>query len=451
MSTIYTLIAGRILAANPVNFLPQFSAANQGGTTYTNPQGTYYSHTNGQVQLDDGSTATVYRQIWASNVGIMLKSVGANQYDWITGGDGNDVIMGDAGEDQIIGGGGDDILFGGGGNTDWLYGQYGNNTIIGGYTFSDSAGSNFLSSWKTMFNNCTTEAQVASKFVDVGTDVKATGANGVDFILTGSGADKVVGLGGDDVLFSGNGDDLVVGDSYNGLQGWEGLPGGDDYIDAGAGDDIVMGNSGNDTIFGGAGDDEIWGDTDPSKVTLVADTGDDYIDAGAGNDTVYGGAGNDTLYGGAGTDSLYGGAGNDYYLFGAESYIDYITENAGQGTDYLGLASNVTSLGLGQSDNGNDLYFFVNGNQAVAVLTDWFVNQAVENLYLEASGVTYNIADLVSQTMGGSGTTQSQSSGASSFSSFSGGSGAGVADGFAALPVELSGIAAIDDFIAAAA
>jgi Ca2+-binding RTX toxin-like protein len=355
MSTIYTLIAGRILAANPAHFVPQFNASNQNGTTYTNPAGTYRS-LYVQEQQEDGTFQNAYRQSWYnSTTGIMMKGVGTALSDLIEGGDGNDVLLGDAGKDQIIGGGGNDIIVGGGGTDDWLYGQFGSNTIIGGYVFADPAGTYFIDSWKTMFNNCTTEAQFAAKFVDVGGNVKATGANGIDYILTGSGNDRVVGLGGDDILYSGNGDDTVVGDAYNGLQGWDGTQGGDDFIDAGAGNDTVMGNAGNDTNYGGAGNDTLWGDTDPSKITLVTDTGDDTIYGGAGEDSIHGGAGNDyidagadddTVYGDAGNDTIYGDAGNDSIDAGTDN--DIIYGDAGNDTIYGGVGNDTIYGGAGR-------------------------------------------------------------------------------------------------------
>ena len=372
MATIFSLIAEKILAANPARYVPTFVAApidNGHVLNVTNPQGTYYSNMALEAPKDSPiPSIPVYRQQWASNTGIMMKTVGADKSDNLYAGDGSDVVMGDSGKDTVVGGHGDDLIIGGGGD-DMLYGQFGNNTIVAGYRMADNSGTYFLDSWKGLFSGSMTYDDIASKFIPMSGNAYATGADGKDIILSGAGNDKIVGLGGDDTLFSGAGDDLVVGDSYNGLQGWGSMQTGNDYIDAGAGNDTVMGGAGNDTILGGDGDDLIWGDTDPAEETGVADTGNDLISAGAGADTVYGGAGNDTIYGDAGNDVLYGDAGNDTIYGGADS--DAL--HGGDGADVLyGDAGNDVLYGDGGNDvlyggTGNDIYVFEGqfGNDAV--------------------------------------------------------------------------------------
>lgn len=393
MATIFSLIAEKILAANPARYVPTFVAApidNGHVLSVTNPQGTYYSNMALETPKDSPiPSIPVYRQQWASNTGIMMKTVGADKSDNLYAGDGSDVVMGDSGKDTIVGGHGDDLIIGGGGD-DMLYGQFGNNTIVAGYRMADNSGTYFLDSWKGLFSGSMTYDDIASKFIPMSGNAYATGADGKDIILSGAGNDKIVGLGGDDTLFSGAGNDLVVGDSYNGLQGWGSMQTGNDYIDAGAGDDTVMGGAGNDTILGGDGKDLIWGDTDPTEETGVADTGDDLISAGAGDDVVHGGAGNDTIYGDAGNDALYGdggndvlygGTGNDIYVFEGQFGNDAVVEYANAGTDDRVVFNNITvdQVQLGRS--GNDLMFGSPDLANTVAIKDWFTNFGVDSVW----------------------------------------------------------------------
>jgi Ca2+-binding RTX toxin-like protein len=408
------------------------------------------------TDVPTNQTSPYDSQNWQGYTGSGSKALGSatpygNKNDFISftsnstaggvlwGGDGNDTLSGGSNNDILITGTGNNTLSGHDGN-DLLVAGISVNTSVGG-------GTNFLTAWKNYLSGASYASELPNYFTEQnGGNNTLEGGTGNDTLIAGIGDDSLSGGTGNDLLYGGAGNDTLDGG------------GGADAMDGGDGDDMVSYlnsylTSTSGIILNLGVPSENTGDAaGDTFMNIEAWEGTYYGDAlfgASGNETFYGNTGSDTLYGGGGTDDLDGGAGDDYYLFGAESYIDYITESAGQGTDYLCLTSSVTSLGLGQTDD--DLFFIVNGNQAMAVLKDWFVNQAVEYLYLEASNATYNIAELVSQTMGGSGTTQSQSSGVSSFSSSSGGTGAGVADGFAALPVELSGIASIDDFIAAAA
>lgn len=71
---------------------------------------------------------------------------------------------------------------------------------------------------------------------------------------------------------------------------------GDDYVDGGSGNDTLFGEQNNDTVLGGDGADLLFG--------------------GSGNDVVWGDAGIDTLYGGLGADSLVSGGGFDLFYGG---------------------------------------------------------------------------------------------------------------------------------------
>jgi hypothetical protein len=79
---------------------------------------------------------------------------------------------------------------------------------------------------------------------------------------------------------------------------------GDDTIIAGTGPNELTGDGGKDTLSGGSGID-----------TLDGGDGNDAIDGGAGDDTLRGGPRRDMLTGGAGTDTLEGGDGIDLVSF----------------------------------------------------------------------------------------------------------------------------------------
>ncbi|MEZ6097972.1 MAG: SdrD B-like domain-containing protein [Pirellulaceae bacterium] len=143
------------------------------------------------------------------------------------------------------------------------------------------------------------------------------GGSQSDTIEGGAGDDSIEGLGGDDTLLGDSGDDdLDGGDGQDTLRGGEGddeldggadgdfeLSGGagDDRLDGGEGDDILLvGGPGNDVIQGGVGVD-----------TLKGEDGDDLLDGGDDGDTLEGGPGNDIIIGGDGPDILNGGDGSD--------------------------------------------------------------------------------------------------------------------------------------------
>lgn len=184
----------------------------------------------------------------------------------------------------------------------------------------------------------------------------SNGADDVDFIIAGDGADflrtgadndLIDGNGGSDRIFAGSGNDVILG----------GL--GNDVLGAGSGNDTVLGEDGNDVIWGGAGRDSIdagagndiirggaWSDV------IEGGGGSDRIGAGTGNDTVDGGSGNDTLFGFSGHDELDGGAGNDV-IFGG-GHADVIT--GGAGTDIL------------SGGRGADTFIFERGSQSDVIL-----------------------------------------------------------------------------------
>jgi Ca2+-binding RTX toxin-like protein len=273
-----------------------------------------------------------------------------------------DYLYGDAGNDRLIGHG-SDKLYGGTGDdtyvvtsTDQIIEQVGQGsdtveTALAGYTL----GANLE---KLVFtNNAVTTTGVGNALANT-----LVGAEGVSKLYGMDGNDLIKGNGGADFLYGGNGADTIYGGT------------GDDAINGDAGKDQLLGGDGRDVVHGGTEDDRIWGEADDDSLygddgadmlnggdgsdklyggtgndTLYGGTGDDMLVGDAGNDTLWGEAGNDKLYGGAANDKLYGGDGNDILDGGAnddlmiggtgndtyyvDSYVDQVVESVGGGTD----------------------------------------------------------------------------------------------------------------------
>ncbi|MHC5541535.1 calcium-binding protein, partial [Singulisphaera rosea] len=206
---------------------------------------------------------------------------------------------------EIDGGAGNDTLIGGGGlNTMW--GDEGDDLLIGGKATNELHGGD-------------------------GKDTLLGGA-GADALFGETEDDILVGGGGSDFLYGGDGNDFIIGDSnvnYDALIGgkYPGTPPvskidlnhlvgimalygvtitSDTASDIIYGDDDASGDGigaafGNDVIFGSDGDDVIF-----------AGGGNDWVDGRAGLDVIDGGANDDDLYGGGGYDRIFGNDGNDH-------------------------------------------------------------------------------------------------------------------------------------------
>ncbi|MBV9931797.1 MAG: hypothetical protein JO013_12750, partial [Alphaproteobacteria bacterium] len=270
-------------------------------------------------------------------------------------------VYGRGGNDHIIatyytgfgggglwGGDGDDVLDGSGSvYGPSLYGEAGNDTLIGGWNGARMAGGTgndvyyLNSAYDTIVENPgegTDEVRTSFASYTLGNNLEnLTGLSNQGQALTGNTADNVISGGdGNDVIDGGAGADTMIGGKGNDVY----------YVDD-AGDVVTEG--------AGEGTDEvrttIAAYTLPDNVetlTGLAVTGqsltgnglDNQITGRSGNDSLYGGAGNDSLSGGDGNDSLDGGAGADtmtggkgddvYYVDNAN---DVVIENAGEGTD----------------------------------------------------------------------------------------------------------------------
>ena len=235
---------------------------------------------------------------------------------------GNDTLVGNASAEKLVGGAGNDtITAGDGANIVW-----GDNDPVA-VGLADTAANREL---------------LAEDISGAGSAYHATGTF-VDNITTGKDADEVYAGPGNDKVVSGVGNDYVFGGDGN------------DTIDLGAGNDRGYGGAGNDTING--------------------KDGHDLLSGGAGVDKLYGDGGNDVLIGGDGNDTLNGGAGTD------RVYQGNVTVTVNQNDVTLPLLPPVAAVpytGTAQSRRKGDIH-----DQALAELQlDW-LNGNLNNLNLE--------------------------------------------------------------------
>lgn len=176
----------------------------------------------------------------------------------------------------------------------------------------------------------------------VGTDGEDTleGTDDRDVIVGLGGIDEIVGRGGNDLICGGDNPLLFYpeDDDEPRLE-WVLGGSGDDRIDGGAGLDMVAGGAGADVLLGGPGQDQVQGG--PGGDRSFGQDGDDYFQEGVserssgsdddlsiggpgrdhitdhyGSDRVQGNSGRDYLIGGGGDDRLTGGAGDDLLAAG---------------------------------------------------------------------------------------------------------------------------------------
>ena len=245
---------------------------------------------------------------------------GTSGNDSLVGGPGNDTINGFGGNDTIDGGGGFDTQIMAGG----LAGAGIERIILRGYSGFPPADAH----GNELDNIIIDEGPGVAFLYGNGGNDTLIGGSGVNyFVFEGDpsgmsdayGHDSVDGGGGIDRLLFSNNDFAVTVDFRNGtvtggspvaasvtFANIEGVFGStqDDLMFASDRGDQLGGYDGDDTVIGGAGDDDISGDG-----------GFDNPGVNFGNDRLLGGGGNDAIGGQEGADWIDGGAGNDD-LFG---------------------------------------------------------------------------------------------------------------------------------------
>jgi Ca2+-binding RTX toxin-like protein len=302
--------------------------------------------------------------------------VGAEKNDQILGRAGNDTLDGGLGHDLIYGNWGSDIILSGLGRNASDQEQ-GEDTVYGGQG-SDQIGNNAMTGNKTLYGN-------------VGDDT-IVGGTGNDTLFGNWGNDIISGGAGNNLLFGGRGNDMLSGGS-----GADTIHGqlDNDNIDGAGGNDQLYGGSGTDIITGGSGADLIYGQV-----------GADRLDGGrglqSGNDTIFGGEGNDTISGSGTSDDadiFIGGLGQDTFIIqagdngitsaSAGRINDFVSgldrldyDDPGSATNYSEFSRpNVTSVeqAAAQSMNGAK-FMFIAGGQDGYLLIDTDANGVADEI-----------------------------------------------------------------------
>lgn len=285
----------------------------------------------GTIDTGDGDSRVVNK----GDVGFITTGDGANDfirnsgeiYFGITMGNGQNIVRnlstgiiggsftGGADYDEVTNagemrsvylGGGNDVFTGRNGTQFAVYGQDGDDTLIGGEAKDNLFGD---ANDDILYGEGGHDNVYGGSGIDVG-----FGGTGDDYIDGGSGADELFGEDGDDIvqggadadrMFGGDGiDELRYSDSdaavsINLLNGTAagGHANGDAFFDfenivGSIFGDMLVGDSGANILDGISGDD-----------TLLGVDGDDYLDGGVGDDILIGGLGADFLEGGTGTDT----------------------------------------------------------------------------------------------------------------------------------------------------
>ena len=221
----------------------------------------------------------------------------SNKAWFIRGSKGNDSVYA-YGKSTVNGGAGNDYIFTTG-SANRLYGEEGNDTILGGSA------------------NDTLDGGVGNDSLRGGSgNDHLYGGNGNDTLYGDNGNDYISASAGNNKLYGGNGNDTLSTGGY-----------GSNYLDGGLGNDHLSVNAGNNRLLGGTGND-----------TLGGGSGNDTLDGGLGNDMIFGYRGNNELKGGQGKDSLYGGvngAGVDKFCFGKGDGMDCIGQSDKKDIAYL--------------------------------------------------------------------------------------------------------------------
>ncbi|GBD50680.1 calcium-binding protein [Methylopila sp. Yamaguchi] len=289
--------------------------------------------------------------------------------DYLYGNAGNDTLDGGGGADYLDGGADNDKLSGGGEN-DSLYGQSGEDDLNGGagedylaggtesdiYRFDANSGSDTVfeaanaGNDRLIFSGNFTASNV--RLYVEGDDLKIVyGDNEItiqDQFLSGAGANARV----EDLRYTNN----TVLDLTTVQSAWltrTGTTRGDS-MSGSIFSDTLSGGAGRDSIYGGAAADRLRGDS--GNDYLQGDAGDDTLEGGAENDQLYGGADDDRLTGGSGDDYLVGGAGDEIYYFGPGFGRDEIAEGLNGGTDLIRLNTGIAKADVDIWIDGDDLY-----------------------------------------------------------------------------------------------
>ena len=314
------------------------------------------------------------------------------------GNQGDDELMGGAGNDTLRGGMGDDELMGGAGNDkvkgdrgdDVLYGGEGMDTFVIRMGDGDDEIRDFeKGADKIMFG--AEKLSLAAAQAIIATETVRSVAGEYTYRYGDASVTTRVQLQVSD-LYAVQPDPepdpdpdpvdplLSLGD---GNDSWPSTTAhnnrGADHVDGGKGNDTLRGGVDNDTLKGGAGNDMVNGEADHDK--LYGGDGTDTLEGGDGADMLDGGKGNDKLYGGA----RRGGTGEnvvDQHALPANDpdrgYDDTLMGGEGNDLLYGGGGADMLDGGAGKDSlhggAGNDTIkadFADLGNTATTAATDF--------------------------------------------------------------------------------
>lgn len=310
----------------------------------------------------------------------------------LQGNQGSDVLNGGAGKDSIYGGADNDTINVGasanGGFANFAQGNKGDDTISGSPTDDDTIlggqGDDLIGA--TSFSYSVNNGAVTFH-------ISGQSGGGADYLDGNRGNDTVVGGGSGGVVFGEDGNDLIYdAGTHNTLDGGTGNDSivavqGGESISGGAGDDLLEANFGRSgtsgsTLDGGDGNDAINVDG-AGNDSLVGGAGDDTLDGGMGSDTMSGGPGADLFqvsdgFGGSteaqldtivdwdgSQDRLFFGTGNGNSSVGAANATNYIEINAADYASALSAANTQMHGGVIEyvsAQVGADVIVFADSN-----------------------------------------------------------------------------------------
>ncbi|MBQ6516031.1 hypothetical protein IJI31_02515 [bacterium] len=207
-------------------------------------------------ELDTTDRQYVGKQPGGLTITLTSEPIKTDMFNLNTNGNGqNNILMGNSGENKINGLGGNDSLYGNAGD-DEIKGGNGNDIIIGN-NLSKADKINLADNYGiTLSDVITSETMLIGDnllYGEGGNDIILGGSqfdliyggNGNDFIWTGEGRNAAYGEKGNDFIVGGSDTDRLFGDAGN------------DIIYGLGDDDVISGGDGNDSIFGGRGNDGI--------------------------------------------------------------------------------------------------------------------------------------------------------------------------------------------------
>ncbi len=341
---------------------------------------------------------------WTAAYVESLLMTPSNEANYIRGTSGNDTIDALGGDDIVYGGAGDDTLSGGGAgwlNGDHLYGEDGNDTLLGGTQSYGGAGNDVIRGSGTMHGGAGDDVL---EILEGGQSSSLEGGAGSDTylihrggnpqrqlsVITDNDADGnyldidpasldvlkfAAGIAPGDVRLRRSGDNLQV-EIYNRWGVLDHLVDVSRYFEAGNASAVL------DEIRFTDAPSLIWHASDIAGRVQEGSNDNDALAGGegaevlrgfGGDDFLRGEEGADDMTGGAGNDNLWGGSGDDTYHFGHGQGYDEISESGGMDTiafDAGITLSDVTfyrTSGRGHLEGqdsalGDDLVIVLNGS-----------------------------------------------------------------------------------------